>query len=311
MIIRKALNAENEDEPSIEEQLITLKTSIVTTTDTLNELLKRSDIVQAVVFDIPEYDLMLESKAVTTINVSTLTGGEALSRACHSFSKLKCSVGKSRKAVYRNPGIIVVKNNHVEIDILTTAINKLKEEFKICVAKSGSTAKARYEQVHSLFEMINTLQVYRRINVIKSIDDPITQVSFSWTTRPTILKVDKAKVIAMIERQKKSPPDHLLASHWDLFLDSEIADVNNIGKDVILRLRRDTKAFPLVNLKSTNMKISQLQAGLPIIVLQKSTIKVRDLPTYDATQTRAKRSDKRSSNVPLVERIGLYECRKT
>jgi len=311
MVTCEELNTESDDEPSIEEQLLTLMTSIVATTDALNELLKRSDIVQAVVFDVPEYAFMLESEPVTNIDVSTLKEFDAISRACLSFSKLKCTVGKSRKAVYRSPGIIVVKNNHDEIDQLTTAINEFKVMFQDCVAKSGSTAKARHDQVHTLFEMINTLQVYRRINVISSLDDPIAQVSFSWTTRPSLVKTDKKSVINKIENHKKSPPDHVPSKDWVACLESEIADVKKISKDVPLRFRRDTKVFPIVNLKSIDKQISQLQAGLPIIILQNTAIKVRELPTYDANLIRAKRSDKCTSNEPLIERIGLYKSSNT
>lgn len=270
----------------------------------LATLLDKYRLIQAQVFQLPEVAPGEEHQPISFIPVTPLQGKEAHQAAIQAFRRFYGHSGAATKTPYRLPGILQYQGNGEAVAAQVDRINRLKDQFKACVQSLGSRTQ-KFETLHALFPMLITLQVYRHIKCI--IQRPNT-VRFIWAHKSVVSKVSRDQIVEMLTQQLEQPPQHLINSEeWQRNVTRELNEVLRLAPDIELRLRRDIKVQPLVNLQYPNNQ-QPLTAPLPLLIIDEDPqpIPVGALADYDSERPRHRPQPRRTDPHPLVERIGLY-----
>ena len=294
------------------------KIEIISQMDAINEnlhslsrLLHDSKLHFGRTYQLPQYKRNRETVDVKNLEIERVRDGyDAVNAACSTFGKFYCQEGKSRKAVLRTPGLIVVDSSYEEINGIVTSINDAKSKIEEAVKGYSDDSEERHKLVHNLYPELNTIQLYRRINLLDPSNGHLKQAGFSWSCRPSVVKITKEQVITKLNYHLAKPFgrfNHISSlAHWQRLVEQEIALVESLPDDLALRLKRPTKLFPLINLKLDEGKTKQLNASMPLLVCQKEPVqKIKDLKDYER-KTRLTRSDNTLDGTAIIERIGLH-----
>jgi len=267
-------------------------------------LLGQCHLVQAHVFEMPEILPGEEHQPITYIPVTGIYGKAAQQMAIGAFSRFYGHAGAATKTPYRLPGILQYQGNGELIREQVQHINALKDKFKVLVQSIGGRTQ-KFETLHALFPMLITLQVYRHI---KCIHRRPTSVRFIWAHKSVVTKVTRDQIIELLIQQQQQPPQHLLNSEeWRRHVTREINDVSQLAPDTPLRLRRDVKVQPLVNVQYSG-KQQPLTAPLPLILVtdDMAPVAVGPLADYDSEQPRHRPQPRKTDPHPILARIGLF-----
>jgi len=270
----------------------------------LGTLLGQCRLIQAQVYELPEIAPGEEHLPISSIPVTPIDGKMAHQTAIRAFGRFYGHAGAATKTPYRLPGVLQYQGNGEAVAAQVEHLNCLKDQFKSCVQSLGNRTQ-KFETLHTLFPMLITLQVYRHIKCITQ--RPAT-VRFIWAHKSVVSKVTREQIIDLLTQQQQQPPQHLINSEaWQRNLTREISEVMRLAPDIKLRLRRDIKVQPLVNLQYPNNQ-QPLTAPLPIIIIDANPapVVVGPLADYDSERPRHRPQPRMTDPQPLLARIGLY-----
>lgn len=242
----------------------------------------------------------------SNIEVTTLTGHEALQRSLEAFSDFYVPDSSfSRRFVTKHPGLIVVSGGQSEISAQVMRVNAAKLAFKAGVLALSDTALEKWKEVHDRFMHLITTTVYRSIYCF----DDVHRINFNWVSRPRVSNLSKTELVEKIESGMFTiPPSHSIQS-WKAVLDADKSLIEK-QRNETFTIRRRIKLRPeaSIRLKDANTALGY-SAGLPYIAFNKPAY-FTPLESFDAS-TKQNRSRKEDSMHLLIKRMNLYsECNR-
>lgn len=260
--------------------------------------------VRGYVYELPPVLQGEEEVEVNHIPVAPHTDQEAISLALAAFRRHTFIEGHSSKATYRLPGVVILPASCTSsLRPLVDEINRCKQEFKELVLNLGGRDE-KFELVHTALPGVVTLQIYRQITILSG---ELQSVGFTWVDKQAITKVDKSKVISMLERSKNYVPGPFVEDEWLNMVEREICDIKRLPASAELRIRRPIKTHPMANLRWHDRvpRTQQVKASLPLLICTDSTYKVHALEDY-VLRERGPRADRHSGDELIIERLHLY-----
>ncbi|GAC03423.1 DNA replication terminus site-binding protein [Paraglaciecola chathamensis] len=243
----------------------------------------------------------------SNIEVTTLTGHEALQRSLEAFSDFYVPDSSfSRRFVTKHPGLIVVSGAKAEISEQVKRVNAAKLAFKSGVLALSDAALEKWKEVHDRFMHLITTTVYRSIYCF---DENVHRINFNWVSRPRVSNLTKNELVEKIESGMFTiPPSHSMQS-WKAVLDADKSLIEK-QRNETFTIRRRIKLRPeaSIRLEDANTAIGY-SAGLPYIAFNKPSY-FTPLETFDAS-TKQNRSRKEDSLQLLIKRMNLYADRNS
>ncbi|MBN24623.1 MAG: DNA replication protein [Alteromonadaceae bacterium] len=243
----------------------------------------------------------------SNIEVTTLTGHEALQRSLEAFSDFYVPDSSfSRRFVTKHPGLIVVSGAKAEISEQVKRVNAAKLAFKSGVLALSDAALEKWKEVHDRFMHLITTTVYRSIYCF---DENVHRINFNWVSRPRVSNLTKNELVEKIESGMFTiPPSHSMQS-WKAVLDADKSLIEK-QRNETFTIRRRIKLRPeaSIRLVDSNTAIGY-SAGLPYIAFNKPSY-FTPLETFDAS-TKQNRSRKEDSLQLLIKRMNLYADRNS
>ena len=243
----------------------------------------------------------------SNIEVTTLTGHEALQRSLEAFSDFYVPDSSfSRRFVTKHPGLIVVSGAKAEISEQVKRVNAAKLAFKSGVLALSDAALEKWKEVHDRFMHLITTTVYRSIYCF---DENVHRINFNWVSRPRVSNLTKNELVEKIESGMFTiPPSHSMQS-WKAVLDADKSLIEK-QRNETFTIRRRIKLRPeaSIRLVDANTAIGY-SAGLPYIAFNKPSY-FTPLETFDAS-TKQNRSRKEDSLQLLIKRMNLYADRNS
>tara|TARA_R110000744_G_scaffold351305_1_gene457087 strand:+ start:5478 stop:6380 length:903 start_codon:yes stop_codon:yes gene_type:complete len=243
----------------------------------------------------------------SNIEVTTLTGHEALQRSLEAFSDFYVPDSSfSRRFVTKHPGLIVVSGGQSKISAQVMRVNAAKLAFKAGVLALSDTALEKWKEVHDRFMHLITTTVYRSIYCF---DEDVHRINFNWVSRPRVSNLSKTELVEKIESGMFTiPPSHSIQS-WKAVLDADKSLIEK-QRNETFTIRRRIKLRPeaSIRLKDANTALGY-SAGLPYIAFNKPAY-FTPLESFD-TSKKQNRSRKEDSLQLLIKRMNLYADRNS
>ncbi len=283
-------------------------TSINAAKDKFVELFGQGNLIQCAAYELPTVVRKEETERPTYIPVTTNKNPDDASKLLREINRWYAREDTfdnnlSTKAAQRLPGFIQVQMNNIlfdEFEEVTQQLTKLKEQFKAHLKKIKN-ADNRFEIIHDMYPMLITTNLYRQIKVFKNPG----KVKFSWANKPRIERVDFKQLKKRLEYSKENPQSHIIDTQaWADKVDEEITLIEAIDDKTSLRVKRDSKVQPMVDIDGF-----QTSCPTPIILVtaHDTPIKVYPLEDYDASHQRQGTGRKAKTYKPVIERLSLYQ----
>ena len=223
----------------------------------------------------------------SNIEVTTLTGHEALQRSLEAFSDFYVPDSSfSRRFVTKHPGLIVVSGGQSKISAQVMRVNAAKLAFKAGVLALSDTALEKWKEVHDRFMHLITTTVYRSIYCF---DEDVHRINFNWVSRPRVSNLSKTELVEKIDADKS-------------LIEKQRNETFTIRRRIKLRPEAS------IRLKDANTALGY-SAGLPYIAFNKPAY-FTPLESFD-TSKKQNRSRKEDSLQLLIKRMNLYADRNS
>ena len=265
----------------------------------LTQLMLDTRLLDARAFSLPIIYQENEGEHPNYIDVEKSADVDALNINNRKLFEYTAPDNHSFKAVSRSPGVscfMPSNANSIEFKKLVNQINSLKNEFQIASFELGSH-NTRFNIIHEIFPRLVVLMVYRKIKIY---EEP-NLLSFRWANKKYIKKHLKHEMLIMLEKSKKNPPLNTLTSpeEWRFMIEKEISDLSRVSGDRQLKIIRQLKVQPIINVDHKGLPCSQ-----PAIVLSSCTQpKIKDLISYNESEQkpRGKKSQKMQLIIPRLQ----------
>ncbi|MCD9475873.1 hypothetical protein GLP21_12430 [Photobacterium carnosum] len=290
----------------IEQNLKHLKYQLDREINNLTSLLRTLDVIDSKVYLLPEIKDADTHKDIKKISVSLVSDYKAFNLALQSFSTFEKGLGDSGKRAFRLPGYLVVNGSAIQKENLyenITRINKLKDDFKKQVQGYSKNSNKKYNLVHSLFNNLMTVQVYRHIPLVT---ENVEYINFSWTNKHITYKTSIQEILNLLDRHRKKTPKRSNSEDWNRIIDNEISIINELPKDTTLRFKRVSKPITRVDVVPYK-KNKQIISNIPLILFQTEKPVVSNLQDYLSAQRRSFREDTTIYGIPVIKRLHLYK----
>lgn len=265
------------------------------------DILDSSQLLFCELFELPTVAKKQENDKPDFIPVISNTSEDAYLKCKNALFDFYGRDGLSTKAAQRVPAYIHIMMTEKQYDLLSNTvdyINEKKDLFK-AAALSIENPDKRFETIHSLFEYLITLNVYRHIRLFKDPD----LVTFYWLTKPIISRCDRTKLLSQLEKRKKRKQTLLSAEDWVSIIKKEISIVNSVKKPENLRFCREAKSHPVVRAKAGKV----YPAPMPVIIASvnnKNTL-IEPLGSFEANSQK-KSGPKEKKKIELIKRLNLF-----
>lgn len=280
----------------------------------LNEDISTScTLIKAIAFGLPDYDDDDVGAAVSEIPVSRYEGEEVLDKTLLHMSTMKLDHKRSGRMMKRLPGIICMHaQDPVHLLLRMQKVNQVKEQFKQTVLKISPDVNVRFELMKDAVPDLIKLALYRRLLYL---DRPAYSIGVSWANRHSRKNLTRAEVISMLETTRSYYASRPAESHKASLVEDELKQIAQ-SKSARFYIKRPLRVAPTYNVKYAKNSESMLVdieggetvaiknaiAHSPIWIFNNQP-KLHELETY--RESERKRS--RSSKLPIIERLHLYE----
>ena len=232
----------------------------------------KAKLLTARVFVLPPTLKGDELMATPTIEVTQQLGTAALQLALQHYSHLyiqQQSEQQSTRSATRLPGVLCLQLGEEErqhLIAVSKTINAAKHQFQqLVTVDSGLAPTARFPFVHQHFPGLLTLNTYRTLNVIPTVDS----VNFGWANKHVIKRLTRQQVIEQLEKSLNANRSRApwTREEWAEKVTEELQLIKQLPHDVRLKIKRPVKVQPIARLwQSAQRKQSQLACPNPLIV---------------------------------------------
>ena len=239
---------------------------------TFLEQVGRAKLMTARVFVLPPTLKGEELTPTPTIHVEQQLGQQARQLALHHYSHLylqQQSERQSTRSATRLPGALciqVTQEERDELNELSTTINRAKQHFQqLITVDSELTSAERFPFVHQHFPGLLTLNVYRSLHVLPSVDS----VNFGWANKHVIKRLSRQQVIEQLEKSLKAKRGRApwTREEWAVRVNEELRLIQEFPHDVRLKIKRPVKVQPIARLwQSAQQKQTQHACPSPLII---------------------------------------------
>ncbi|WP_346209162.1 DNA replication terminus site-binding protein [Aeromonas salmonicida] len=266
--------------------------------------LEQLPLLEAHVYPLPAVPQGQEHEPIEQIEVSYLSGEEALAATLAAYQDHSARPGCSTKATHRLPGWLRFSAASAnQLRPLIEEINARKLAFKGLVQQAGGRDE-KFELVHRALPGVITLQVYRKLTLLEG---ELHSLGFTWADKQSINRLSREQVLEMLERSRRYIPALSNNEEWSKMVDQEVYDLRRLPADAELRIRRPVKTHPMINLLWQNRepRKQQLKASLPLLLCSDTLPGVTHLGHYPPKLRQARR-DRKIGGEPIIERLHLY-----
>lgn len=259
---------------------------------------RSSKLIRAKVFALPRATADNEESPYTHIPVSATAGAEALEQACASFQEFYGVGDVSTKAVFRLPGAIAIHTPcSAALKGCIEAVNEAKDDF--CqLAQTVADPYERFEIVHRAFPRLIFLQCVRKIHYV---DEPLVSATFTWGSKSAIKKVSHDEVLSMLSSIRAE------GRHDPSVIEGDIAVLHSLQHRGELRMRRDLKVRPLVNLRFKDGSKALREGHSPLILINPGDdVRIGELKDFDIELRDRKRGERITEDEPLLKCLRVY-----
>ena len=265
------------------------------------DILDSSELLFCELFELPTVSKKFENDKPDHIPVISNSSEPVYQKCKKALFDFYGRDGLSTKAAQRVPAYIHIMMTEKQYQLLNTTVEyiNLKKDLFKAVALSIKNPDKRFETIHSMFEYLITLNVYRHIRLFKDPD----KVTFYWLTKPIISRCDKSILLEKLKKRKTRKQTLLSAEDWVAIIEKEISIVESVKKPENLRYCREAKSHPVVRAGTGKV----YPAPMPIIIASvnnKNTL-IEPLKSFDVNAQK-KSGPKEKKKVELIKRLNLF-----
>lgn len=265
-----------------------------------------TDYIACYYYSLPPMLSSFEKQMIEKIPVIRYEGKKAVYLSSAAFIKFFIMPDWSSKMSQRYPGVIQFSVKHSEtIGKLLSDINESKKE--LCqTIDLIPTQRAKRAAMDGLMSNSSTKAILRLISILHDDFDDLSKVTFHWNHRPNVRKISVSSAISQLELMKNKPEGNCAKEIWKRKVELSIDKLNNLPMDHSLRIKRPTKAQPMVNIRSETLGWMQYTAALPIVIFSDKKIDYEHLIAYDSLYRRTIRNDSILGDEPYIEQLPIY-----
>ncbi|WP_241622624.1 DNA replication terminus site-binding protein [Rosenbergiella australiborealis] len=280
------------------------------------QIISETRLMMARVFVLPPILKGEELTPTPTIHVEQQLGNKARQLAVQHYAHLylqQQSEKKSTRSATRLPGALclnVTAQQQNSLTLLSERINQARQYFQQLVTVDAELpAAARFPFVHQHFPGLLTLNVYRTLTVLPSVDS----INFGWANKHVIKRLTPDDVIQTLEKSlsAKRARAPWTREEWAEKVQEELALIKALPADTKLKIKRPVKVQPIARVwQSDQQKQTQLACPNPLIVtcLEGETCpELGTLTDYDeANVTHRHKPDARPATL-IIPRLWLWK----
>lgn len=257
-------------------------------------------------YSLPPMLASFEKQMIEKIPVIRYEGKKAVYLSSSSFIKFFIMPEWSSKMSQRYPGVIQFKKQYSQtIGKMLSDVNDAKRELSNTIDLIP-TQRAKRASIDRLMLYSSTKAILRIISVLDDNSDDLTKVTFHWNHRPNVRKITAQAAISQLKLMKNKPNGNCSQAMWNRKIDISIDKLLQLPMGSTLRIKRPTKAQPMVNIRSESNGWMQFTAALPIIIFSDREIEYEHLTTYDSMYRRTTRNDSILGDERFIEQLPIY-----
>ena len=236
---------------------------------------------------------------------------DPIERLCYISNLMTLHPNQKSKTVLLCPGFIAADEQLFDTICALNFAKRKFQEYMVTLRKDilqieestldnqfGNPSHERPKVIHDFLQKIKLehlhfKHVYRCFPVLETTP---SQLSWTWAHTQSIKRVSHEQAISILEKRNKN----------DKYT-QEIESIKRLDDHKVLTLRQKLKAHLRVNVTDQNKKRSMLKGTMPVVfpIGEKLPI-IRPAKPVEEQKERARRRDKKASEVPLVSAIRLY-----
>jgi len=257
-------------------------------------------------YSLPPMLTSFENHTIEKIPCIPFQDRKALFSCGAAFSKFYIMPDWSSKMSQRYPGVIQIrKDKQTQLGEIFKQINEAKIKLS-SILNSIPNQRSKRTAMDKLMNNSSTKAILRLIYTINDTENDISKITFHWNHRPNVRKITKQATIAQLNQLKAKPQDGMAKVIWERRIDISINKINSLSDSCSLRIKRPTKAQPMVNVRSKTKGWMQHTAALPIVVFSDEQITYEHLQSYDSLHRRTTRADSILGDTQVIEQIPIY-----
>lgn len=277
-------------------QLRALVDELVAELHQLQQCLTQVPVLHAQVGIIPPTPTGSDHAEIQVIEPELYQGKDALSQVGRAISDLYIKDGYSQKSARRTVGSVLLDPTLAttkQVHQLVLSTNTLKSQVRELVTSKYTNRYERFEVLHDACPGVMTLHLYRHIPLLDQ--QSVKSLRFTWKRKNSQYRPDKDTFLEQLQQERE-----LTTEHYRLALGQLMERIRAVP-DPDLRLQRPIKVHPVANVVTATQRLT-VNASLPILVLQNAPYQTRPVPVFDASRSRARRSD-----VAQYEVLGSFQ----
>jgi DNA replication terminus site-binding protein len=257
-------------------------------------------------YSLPPMMARFENHVIEQIKCTTYSNKKALFLCSSSLGKFYIMPEWSSKMAQRYPGVVQISLSQLsELENKIIECNVAKKELLELLSKLPNQRMKR-ATMDKLMNNSSTKAIVRHIVQIADNKNKITKVTFHWNHRPNVRKITRLAVISQLEDMKGKTQGGIEKKIWHRKIDISINKIMSLPMGTSLRIKRPTKAQPMVNVHSDETGWMQYSASLPLIIFSDADISYEHLHSYDSQLRRSIRSDSILSDEPIIDELPVF-----
>lgn len=276
----------------------------------VDELLERSTIENACVFELPAFDDNDIGSPPEHIPIVLHQGDDALKLALRHIQSFKLDNEHSGRIIKRLPGLISL--SHPEpVSVLSrmAIINHKKSELHKLIIQSHPDKNKRFLQLVDILPNLVKLKAFRDLLFANR---PLYSVGFSWKHRKSMKRLSKRQLLDMLNKTLSYYESRFPLSPYNDIVQNELSLISQYPATSRFIMARNLRVAPAMNLryeKDTDVILSELKAPVdmiahsPLFVFNQS-IKLHPLKPYCSQDARPPEAPR---NRLVIDRLSIYE----
>jgi len=248
------------------------------------------------VFDIETY---INGEVPDVISPQPCYGKKALTKAKTALRGLSRMNDQHPGTVIRTPGVVLVDK---DLQAIVEDINDLKDALKAFIIAKYPEARARRHFIQTEFSGRVMLQVYRHIYFNTR---PVEKIRFTWSPyTESTYKLTQKKALELLKKRNESGVDHKIGNRFKA-LRMAIDYVSQTDAEYVIKKQRSP--FPKANIYYGSKDYIEVPASIPLIIYSNTgSVDISDMPEYDKSKRRTRRSDKQDVDL-IFKPLYLYQ----